>query len=155
MTWPFRWIVPAAIAGVGPSVAAFAAGEHSQMGVPEHPDGGVMQHHRQMMREGGIGAEGRPMQYGQHPAMTQHHQLMMGMQCGMSAQAPGQPGHAACGTVQEIVGLLEADPNTDWSRVNLAALREHLIDMDEVTLRATAKEEPIDGGLKVEVSGSG
>ena len=32
--------------------------------------------------------------------------------------------------------ILEADPTTDWSKVNIGALREHLIDMDEVTMRA-------------------
>jgi hypothetical protein len=36
--------------------------------------------------------------------------------------------------------MLEADPKTDWSKVNISALREHLIDMDEVTMRASATE---------------
>ena len=46
------------------------------------------------------------------------------------------PGQEAFGTIQEIVRILEADPTTDWSKVNIGALREHLIDMDEVTMRA-------------------
>ncbi|MBI2491011.1 MAG: hypothetical protein HYV94_02745, partial [Candidatus Rokubacteria bacterium] len=36
-----------------------------------------------------------------------------------------------------------------------AALHEHLVDMDEVTLRAAVKEQPIDGGLRIEISGTG
>jgi hypothetical protein len=71
------------------------------------------------------------------------------------ARVPTQPGQAALGAVQEIVRMLEADPDTDWSRINLAALHEHLVDMDEVTLRAAVKEQPVDGGMRIEVSGTG
>ncbi|MCP6769380.1 hypothetical protein NL529_31490, partial [Klebsiella pneumoniae] len=52
---------------------------------------------------------------------------------GADAVAPTHPGQEAFGTIQEIVRILEADPATDWSKVNIGALREHLIDMDEVT----------------------
>ncbi len=50
--------------------------------------------------------------------------------------------------------MLEADPGTDWSKVDLTALRQHLVDMDEVVLRAIAKEEAVEGGLRVHLSGS-
>jgi len=70
------------------------------------------------------------------------------------ARGPTQPGQAAFGAMQEIVRMLEADPDTDWSKVTLTALREHLLDMDEVTLRAVVKEERVDGGLRVEISGT-
>ena len=53
---------------------------------------------------------------------------------------PTMPGQDAFGTIQEIVQMLEADPATDWSKVNIAALREHLIDMNEVTLHAAAEQ---------------
>jgi hypothetical protein len=93
------------------------------------------------------------------PAMMQHHGGAMGGMAGHHAMAggdgPSAPGQAAFGTVQEIVRLLEADPATDWTKVNLGALREHLIDMDEVTMRAVATETPIDGGLRVAVTGAG
>jgi hypothetical protein len=39
--------------------------------------------------------------------------------------------------------------------VNLDALREHLIEMDEVTLRANAAVKRIDSGIMVVVTGSG
>jgi hypothetical protein len=74
---------------------------------------------------------------------------------GAAAAPPAQAGQAAFGAVQEIVRLLEADPATDWSRVNLGALREHLIDMDEVTLRAAAAETPIEGGVEIAITGAG
>jgi hypothetical protein len=84
--------------------------------------------------------------------MQQHGAAMHGMQ---GAGVPSLPGQDAFGAVQEIVRLLEADPNTDWTKVNLAALREHLIDMNEVTLKAAASERPIENGLEVAVTGSG
>ena len=81
-----------------------------------------------------------------------------GVPAGMAAPtmpAPTMPGQDAFGAVQEIVHLLEADPQTDWPKVNFEALRQHLIDMNEVTLRAAAAATEIDGGLRVAVTGSG
>jgi hypothetical protein len=68
---------------------------------------------------------------------------------------PTLPGQDAFGTIQEIVRILEADPTTDWSKVNIAALREHLIDMNEVTLRAVATEQVLDSGIQITVTGEG
>ena len=85
-------------------------------------------------------------------ATPQHR--MPGMTTG-SGTMPKEPGQDAFGTVQEIVQILEADPKTDWSKVNLEALRQHLIDMNEVTLKAEASPKEIDGGLEISVTGSG
>jgi hypothetical protein len=71
------------------------------------------------------------------------------------SQTPTQPGQAAYGAIAEVVRLLEADPNTDWKKVNIEALRQHLIDMDEVTLNSNATERNIPGGLEMNVTGSG
>lgn len=68
---------------------------------------------------------------------------------------PTEPGQAAFGAIQEIVRLLQADPATDWTRIDIDALRQHLIDMDEVTMRATATKTPIDKGLRIRVTGAG
>ena len=68
---------------------------------------------------------------------------------------PSQPGQGAFAAIQEIVAILEADPQTDWSKVDIEALRRHLIDMDNVTLHAEAKSEPVDGGLRFVVTGAG
>lgn len=65
------------------------------------------------------------------------------------------PGEAAFGAIQEIVDRLEADPATDWSRVDIVALREHLIDMNEVTLHASIRMEPTENGLRFYVTGAG
>ena len=74
---------------------------------------------------------------------------------GADAVTPTHPGQEAFGTIQEIVRILEADPATDWSKVNIGALREHLIDMDEVTVRARASERPLDNGIEITVTGEG
>ena len=80
-----------------------------------------------------------------------HQQMVPGSQ----TTTPTMPGQDAFGAVQEIVRILEADPKTDWSKVNLEALRQHLIDMSEVTLKADAVTKPIDGGIEVTVTGTG
>lgn len=68
---------------------------------------------------------------------------------------PTQPGQGAFAAIQEIVGILEADPKTDWSKVNIDALRQHLIDMNNVTLAADVKSEPIEGGIRFTATGAG
>jgi hypothetical protein len=72
-----------------------------------------------------------------------------------AASLPSQAGQGAFAAIAEIVLLLQADPKTDWSKVDLGALREHLVDMSELTLNAVAREEPIPGGLQIEVTGGG
>ena len=72
-----------------------------------------------------------------------------------SGGAPTLPGQDAFGAIQEIVRILEADPATDWSKVNLERLRQHLIDMNDVTLRSEVKATPTPGGLAMDVTGAG
>lgn len=90
---------------------------------------------------------------GHDPAMM--HQMMMHDGPTQATALPTQPGQSAFAAIQEIVAILEADPKTDWSRVNIEALRQHLIDMDNVTLRAAVAMEPIDGGARFMVTGAG
>jgi hypothetical protein len=101
------------------------------------------------------------------PVWGQEHQQPMGntpneqMQHMMrrheqaEANTPTMPGQDAFGAIQEIVHILEADPNTDWSKVNLEALRQHLIDMNDVTLNADVMTRPTDSGIEVTVTGKG
>lgn len=83
---------------------------------------------------------------------AQSHDAMQHM---APSGVPTMPGQDAFGTVQEIVRILEADRTTDWSKVDLEALRRHLIDMNEVTLRAAAAAAPVDGGVRIAVTGEG
>jgi hypothetical protein len=88
-----------------------------------------------------------------HAAMD-HAAHMAAMQtCGVTL--PTQSGQAAFGAISEVVRMLEADPSTDWSKVNIEALRQHLIDMDDVTLHAVVAQRNIPGGVELIVTGSG
>jgi hypothetical protein len=71
-----------------------------------------------------------------------------------AAGAPTLPGQDAFGAIAEVVRLLEADPATDWSRVDLERLRQHLIDMNEVVLRAEVKASQVPGGLAMDITGA-
>lgn len=65
------------------------------------------------------------------------------------------PGDDAFAAVQEVVEKLLADPTTDWSRVNLEALRRHLGDMENFTLNVeVTAQKPIDGGAEFTVKPS-
>ena len=72
-----------------------------------------------------------------------------------AAEQPLEAGQAAFAAIAEIVALLQADPETDWSMVNLTALREHLVDMNELTLAATVSEEVLADGMAIMVAGEG
>lgn len=80
-----------------------------------------------------------------HDAM-QHSQMSGG-------SAPvTEGGQAAFTAIHEIVEYLMADPETDWSKVDIEALRQHLIDMDNVTLRADVATRPVEGGARFSVT---
>ena len=89
------------------------------------------------------------MPHGQGPhgdMHGQHHPGVGGLR---------QPGQDAFGAMAEVVRTLEADPGTDWSKVDLERLRQHLIDMNEVVLRAAVKTSPVTGGITMDITGSG
>ncbi len=70
---------------------------------------------------------------------------------GSPLSEPGQSGFAA---IAEVVRQLNADPNTDWSNVTIDALRQHLRDMDVVTIDSTAVAEDVEGGVRFTVTGA-
>ena len=102
-------------------------------------------------------------QHAQHSHPSQHRADAQQDGHGMPA-APGarpaiapprEAGQGAFAALAEIVAILEADPTTDWSRVDLAGLRQHLVDMNALMLHAEAVEEPLTNGLRMRVGGSG
>jgi hypothetical protein len=106
------------------------------------------QQHHHPMGGGNMPANGMPMN---HTQMMNQMQMMHGKDIG----APTEPGQSAFAAIQEIVQILEDDPRTDWSKVNIEALRQHLIDMNNVTLASHVSSEPLDGGMKFIVTGDG
>ena len=68
---------------------------------------------------------------------------------------PTEGGQSAFAAIAEIVRLLKANPDTDWSKVNINALREHLVDMNYLTLEADAKTTIADNKVIFTVTGKG
>lgn len=66
--------------------------------------------------------------------------------------AASEPGNGAFAAIAEIVALLSADPKTDWSAVDIDALRQHLVDMDALVKGAEVASSPLPLGLKMRVS---
>ena len=58
--------------------------------------------------------------------------------------SPVEAGQSQFAAIAEIVTLLRDDPETNWAQVDIKALRDHLVDMDNVTTRASV-ERTIDG----------
>ncbi len=83
------------------------------------------------------------------------HPMHMMSAGGAVGAVPTQAGQSAFAAIQEIVQILEADPKTDWSKVDIEALRRHLIDMNNVTLAADVRSEPVEGGMRFTVTGAG
>jgi hypothetical protein len=99
---------------------------------------------------------GRPQQDQSMPSHgADMHAEHMRVMRGMAGTGPTMPGQDAFGAIAEIVQILEADPATDWGKVDIERLRQHLIDMNEVVLHSVVKQTPVSGGLAMEITGSG
>ena len=97
---------------------------------------------------GGVWAQGPPPTPPiPHDMHHQHHHP--------AGDGPAMPGQDAFGAMAEIVRILEADPATEWSKVDIERLRQHLIDMNEVVLRASVKGAQVPGGLAMDITGTG
>jgi hypothetical protein len=83
-------------------------------------------------------------------AVPLHAQMTMMEHDGPLPKQPAQSAYAAIG---EIVRILKADSTTDWSKVDLETLRQHMIDMDEVTMRASVAQNAVPGGLTMTITG--
>ena len=92
-------------------------------------------------------------------AQTEHTQHDEGMDHAMHGQTITdgpvllEPGQGAFAALSEVVRVLEADPETDWSRVDLAGLRAHLVDMDRLVTHAVVTEEILPNGLRTFATG--
>lgn len=64
-----------------------------------------------------------------------------------------ETGQSAFAAISEIVGILSDDPSTDWTKVNIQALRDHLVDMELVTTEATVDTETEGRAVEFMVSG--
>lgn len=69
--------------------------------------------------------------------------------------APREAGQSAFAAIAEIVALLYADPDTDWSKVDIGSLRAHLLDMDRLMLGASASQQTSGDTVTFLISGEG
>ena len=67
--------------------------------------------------------------------------------------SPSETGQSQFAAIAEIVTLLRDDPNTDWAQVDIKALRDHLVDMDNVTTRASVKRSVDETSVTFMVTG--
>jgi hypothetical protein len=68
----------------------------------------------------------------------------------ISNSETGQPQFAA---IAEIVTMLRDDPKTDWEKIDIDALRVHLVDMDNVTTKAMVETTVNDLNVAFAVTG--
>ena len=77
-------------------------------------------------------------------AMAQHtHQ----------SNSPSEVGQSQFAAIAEIVTSLRDDPETDWTHVNIKALRDHLVDMDNVTTTASVQRTVDELSVSFSVTG--
>ncbi|WP_233270465.1 hypothetical protein [Chachezhania sediminis] len=88
------------------------------------------------------------------PAVAQHMDHTAHMS-GTGSALPVEPGQGAFAALSEIVAMLSADPDTDWSRVDIDALRAHLVDMNRLVMDTYVRSEPVDGGLRMWIATDG
>ena len=132
---------------------------------PEHDHDSSAQDSNQMNRSGGnhSGGQGngrmRQMSGGDHESggmmqmsggdhegggmMRMHEQMM---------QRTTPRGQSAMAVLSDVIKQLQSNPDTDWSQVNIEALRQHLIDMDRIALYANAQSSEINGGAQFTIS---
>lgn len=64
-----------------------------------------------------------------------------------------EPGQGAFAALSEVVRVLEADPDTNWGRVDLVGLRAHLVDMDRMVSDTVVTETELSDGLSMLATG--
>ena len=99
---------------------------------------------------------GAPMP-AEHAAMDHSHMDHAAVMASPAEQSmePKESGQSAYAALGEAVAILLADPKTDWSMVDIDGLRRHLVDMDNVTLRARVSTTRLPNGARFAVSGDG
>ncbi|HIF88415.1 MAG TPA: hypothetical protein EYG22_07870 [Candidatus Thioglobus sp.] len=50
--------------------------------------------------------------------------------------------------IQEVIAALEANDATDWSKVNIEALRQHLTEMQDMSLNVDVSQRKIENGFE-------
>lgn len=91
-------------------------------------------------------------------AETSHGGGQMGHARHMQAKAPAgqgltEPGQGAFAALSEVVRLIKADPDTNWAKVDLRGLREHLVDMDLLITGSVVTQTQFQNGVSAFATG--
>lgn len=130
--------------GLGLGATASAWSQASSTPAPAAPTG-AMTHQGGMNHQAGMTHDMSAMPHGQAGAQPM----------GQGTLPATEPGQGAFAAIAEIVAALEADPSTDWSRVDIDALRAHLRDMNLVTIWALVETQETPEGARFIVTGPG
>jgi len=81
-----------------------------------------------------------------------NHAAMMGHNAVPTQVVLTESGTDPFATLQEVITALEANPNTNWEKVNIEALRLHLVEMQDMTINVDVKQQHIDNGFQAVVT---
>ncbi|WP_424934434.1 hypothetical protein [Amaricoccus macauensis] len=89
------------------------------------------------------------------PALAQHtnHADHMAQSAAVveTTGTPIEPGNGAFAAITEIVLLLNADSDTDWPSVDIGALRDHLVDMNNLVLATDVQTRDLPDGILIRI----
>jgi len=80
------------------------------------------------------------------------HAAMMGHNTALTQVVLTESGTDPFATLQEVISALEANSDTNWDKVNIEALRVHLVEMQDMTINVDVKQQHIDNGFQAVVT---
>jgi hypothetical protein len=81
-----------------------------------------------------------------------NHAAMMGNNTATTPVVLTESGTDPFATLQEVITALEANTSTNWEKVNIEALRLHLVEMQDMTINVDVKHQYIDNGFQAVVT---
>ena len=81
-----------------------------------------------------------------------NHAAMMGNNTAATPVVLTESGADPFATLQEVITALEANPDTNWEKVNIEALRLHLVEMQDMIINVDVKQQHIDNGFQAVVT---
>ena len=81
-----------------------------------------------------------------------NHAAMMGHNTAPTQVVLTESGTDPFATLQEVIDALESNTRTNWEKVNIEALRLHLVEMQDMTINVDVKQQHIDNGFQAVVS---
>jgi len=94
------------------------------------------------------------MDHSEHSMNHNQHSMKHGQHQSHNKPMPKEFGQAGFAAIAEIVSMLDADSKTDWAKVNINGLREHLMLMNRLVTGAKVQELDTSGGIRFNVTGS-